>query len=57
MRNGPNEVIIQRDGYWLTVGSGERASAINPSELDRIAADLSIADWSDPDTWFDATSS
>lgn len=53
MRNG-NQVIVAREGDWLTIGAGDLAAPLTTAELERIFAGMTFADRDDPDTWFDA---
>jgi hypothetical protein len=53
MRNG-SDYIIQRDGYWLTIGCGDRVGSLPVTEVARVLGGLTMADWHAPATWFDA---
>lgn len=45
-------LIVARDGYWLTISNGIRQPALTTDEYDRIFSGITVASWSDPDTWY-----
>jgi hypothetical protein len=53
MRNGDSVIIADGD-RWITVGSGQNAAPLSEEDLEQIFADLTLADWTDETTWFDA---
>ena len=54
MHNGPNQVIVQRDGYWLSIGSGVYAPPLSTTELEKIFAGVQVADaFLDRSTWLE----
>jgi len=54
MRNGPNEVIVARGDQWITIGGGPLVTPLSTDEIEQILAGLTVADWTDQTTWFDA---
>jgi hypothetical protein len=46
MTNGPNQIILQRDGYWLTIGGGANAEPLSTDMVrrHRFAAQLAPFD-------------
>jgi hypothetical protein len=53
MRHGYG-YIIQRDGYWLTIDTSS-VDPLSPAELERVFTGLTLADWHNPSSWFNAS--